>query len=218
MEFASHRDARIRETIALRPDCPMGVLATLAFDGDRGVRRAVAASPRIASAIAAELATDRDQEVLKTLARNAATDGATLRTLAGHRRSEVKRLARKALDARESRDQDGSEAVVAFPARAAADAAVPPELRDRWRPAEARTSPSHAHSEQRFHAPRPAVPSRPSPPVSSGPVAEAHPQQVAAPLPPQGQGAVPSQAYQPQPLAPGSPAQPEWGYVFQARS
>ncbi len=154
LTFAAHRDARIRETIALRPDCPMGVLATLAFDSDRTVRRAVAASPRMASAIADALATDRDQEVLKALARNPLTDEETLRRLEGHRRSEVRRIARQALAVRQSTPREATVQT------ARVEVSVPLELRDRWSPASAESSPSRERTASRFYAPRPEVPSR----------------------------------------------------------
>lgn len=160
LEFAAHRDARIRETIALRPDCPTGLLATLAFDDDRSVRRAVAAHPRIAPAIATELARDRDQEVLRTLARNSAVDEAVVRALASHRRGEVRRTARRALEERASRGADRPRG----PERDLEDL-IPPELRDRWRPPSAEASPAPTRS-ARAYAPRPVVPSRP--PVPEG--------------------------------------------------
>ncbi len=154
LRYASHRDARIRETIALRPDCPIGVLATLAFDADRSVRRAVAASPRIIAAIATELLQDRDREVLHSLARNPRTDAATLEILASHRRGDIRRIAARTLLDLEGR-QEGSAAQDHD-----LDSAVPHELRDRWRPQSAESSPSPDRRENRMLAPRPAVPRR----------------------------------------------------------
>ncbi len=154
LQFAAHRDVGIRETIALRPDCPTGVLATLAFDDSRSVRRAVAANQRIAPAIAVELSRDRDQEVLRALARNPAVGEPVLRALAAHRRSEVRRTARRELEQRSahapSRPSDPQTPTSEL---------VPPELRDRWRPPKAESSPVPA-ANARAYAPRPVVPPR----------------------------------------------------------
>ncbi|WNM24033.1 hypothetical protein RN607_11720 [Demequina capsici] len=153
LQFASHPDPRIRETIALRPDCPVGVLATLAFDGDRTVRRGVASSPRIPQAVSTELAGDRDQAVLKALLRNPATDEATVRALAGHRRAEIREIARAAIERRAAALPTSRDAA------ADPDEHIPMELRDRWRPPQAEVSPATPQA-ARTYAPRPVVPAR----------------------------------------------------------
>ncbi|WP_156160612.1 hypothetical protein [Demequina soli] len=98
MELARHREPAVREAIASRADCPLGMQATLAHDRRASVRVALAAGGGLAAAIARVLADDKDVAVLKALARNAATPRPVLETLAAHRREEVARLARRAID------------------------------------------------------------------------------------------------------------------------
>ncbi len=95
--LADHREPAVREAIAARPDCPLGMQATLAHDRKASVRVALASGAGLAGAIAGVLVADRDLAVLKALARNAATPRGVLERLAGHRREEVSRLARRAL-------------------------------------------------------------------------------------------------------------------------
>ncbi|MDN4475056.1 hypothetical protein QQX09_04190 [Demequina sp. SYSU T00192] len=96
--LAQHREPAVREAVAARPDCPLGMQATLAHDRRTSVRVALASGPGLAGSIASVLAQDRELSVLKALARNAATPRAVLGRLAEHRREDVARLARRSLD------------------------------------------------------------------------------------------------------------------------
>lgn len=158
MQLASHREAEVREVIALRGDCPMGVLATLAYDRRPQVRRAVAASGRVPEAIATHLSSDRDPTVLRALARNAVVSDELLRGLTRHRRDDVSATADRMLAARA--EERANRASGRDLRAGASDASLPSELRDRHesvdgvgaQPATLRTGP-------RMLAPRPSVPS-----------------------------------------------------------
>lgn len=98
LELAQHKEAVVREAIASRPDCPLGMQASLAHDRRTSVRVSLAAGAGLAGSIAAVLVGDREPAVLKALARNAVTPRNVLERLAVHRREDVARLARRALD------------------------------------------------------------------------------------------------------------------------
>ncbi|WP_156163821.1 hypothetical protein [Demequina maris] len=98
LELAQHREPAVREAVASRPDCPLGMQASLAHDRRTSVRVALAAGPGLAGAIAGVLAKDRELSVLKALARNSATPRHVLERLAAHRREDVARLAQRSLD------------------------------------------------------------------------------------------------------------------------
>lgn len=99
-KLAMCKQRDVRAAIARRIDCPMGVLASLAFDHDGDVRVAVAGNPRITEAVSAHLARDRDANVVKALARNHAIDLAMLQRLALHKKDDVRRVASRNLDER----------------------------------------------------------------------------------------------------------------------
>ncbi|WP_062383891.1 hypothetical protein [Demequina iriomotensis] len=98
LALGAHRVPEVREAIAARSDCPIGMQATLAHDRRASVRVALAAGRGLAAGVAAELAEDRELAVVKALARNARTPRAVLEVLAANRREDVARLARRALD------------------------------------------------------------------------------------------------------------------------
>jgi len=98
MQLAQHRETAVREAVAARPDCPLGMQASLAHDRRASVRIALASSGALAVAISKVLVADREVGVLKALARNPVVPRAVLETLAAHRREEVARLARRALE------------------------------------------------------------------------------------------------------------------------
>ncbi|MDN4482792.1 hypothetical protein [Demequina lignilytica] len=98
IELSRRREPEIREAIAARHDCPLGVQANLLHDRRASVRIALASNKELFAAVAEELARDRDVAVLKALARSEGAPRRVLETLAGHRRDEVARLARRALD------------------------------------------------------------------------------------------------------------------------
>lgn len=98
IELSRRREPDIREAIASRHDCPLGVQANLLHDRRASVRIALASNPELFGAVADELSRDRDVAVLKALARSAGAPRRVLEALARHRRDEVARLARRALD------------------------------------------------------------------------------------------------------------------------
>lgn len=97
VELAQHRETEVREAIASRADCPLGMQATLCHDRKASVRIALAAGPGLAGSIARILATGREAAVLKALARNDVTPRDVLTQLSRHRREEVAHLATRAL-------------------------------------------------------------------------------------------------------------------------
>jgi hypothetical protein len=98
--LAMNGDDAVRATVAGRPNCPLGLLASLAHDRRTDVRVAVAGNSRITDAIAHHLAGDRDPRVLKALARNASVAPDIVEGLALHRKSDVRRVASREIDAR----------------------------------------------------------------------------------------------------------------------
>ncbi|WP_430867695.1 hypothetical protein [Demequina aurantiaca] len=102
MELATSRSTAIREAIASRSDCPLGVLAALAHDHRTSVRCEVAANPSMPRAIAEVLMRDRDASVLKAIARNDAAPQDVVAFLAAHRKEDVRRVASKRRTAEEA--------------------------------------------------------------------------------------------------------------------
>lgn len=99
-KLATCKERDVRVVIARRVDCPMGVLASLAFDHDSEVRAGVAGNPRITDAVSTHLARDRDAKVVKALARNHAIDLTLLQGLALHKKEDIRRVASRNLDER----------------------------------------------------------------------------------------------------------------------
>jgi len=99
-QLATSKETEVRVVIARRSDCPMGLLAALAFDHSPDVRTGVAGNPRITGAVSDHLAKDRDPNVVKALARNHIIDIALLERLALHRKDDVRRVASRNLDER----------------------------------------------------------------------------------------------------------------------
>lgn len=93
--IAASKDAKIRESLAARPDAPLSVLILLAQDSKSGVRKALAANPAVglAASVLSMLASDKDTDVVLALAENAATPVETLRTLVDHRKKAVREAA-----------------------------------------------------------------------------------------------------------------------------
>ena len=93
--LATSKDAKIRESLAARPDAPLSVMILLAQDSKSNVRRALAANPAIgiATSVLSILAGDKDTDVVLALAENAATPAVTLQVLVGHGKKNVRRSA-----------------------------------------------------------------------------------------------------------------------------
>ena len=93
--LATSKDAKIRESLAARPDAPLSVLILLAQDSKSNVRKALAANPAIgiATSVLSILGSDKDTDVVLALAGNAATPAATLRALLDHGKKSVRKSA-----------------------------------------------------------------------------------------------------------------------------
>ncbi len=97
--LATSRDAKIRESLAARPDAPLSVLILLAQDSKSNVRKALAANPAvgIAASVLSILAADKDTDVVLALVENAATPVATVRALLDHGKKNVRKAAQSRL-------------------------------------------------------------------------------------------------------------------------
>lgn len=128
-QLASCKEIAVREVVARRLDCPMGLLATLAHDVRSEVRAGVAGNPRITQAVAEHLVGDKDPRVLKALSRNHVAPLELVQRLALHKRDEVRRVAVRQLQERmELRAPEASQGTRGD---------LPFELRDRVAPAAA---------------------------------------------------------------------------------
>lgn len=83
----------VREAVARREDCPLGLMVTLAHDNVSDVRAAVAANPSTSHTILAMLAEDRSHDVLVALVRNPSLADDVVDRLATHRKSGVRNAA-----------------------------------------------------------------------------------------------------------------------------
>jgi hypothetical protein len=108
----------VREAIAGREDCPLGVMVGLAHDSHVEVRTAVAGNVSVARTVMEHLARDRSPEVVIALLGNPAVEMDIVEALAFHKRSDIRAAAGERLDS-------GVQ-----PSRASADSSVP-ELRER---------------------------------------------------------------------------------------
>ena len=133
LRLAVHRDHWVREAVALREDCPLGVLITLAHDRAVNVRVAVAANTRIGRAVAEHLVTDRENSVLRALIHNERVPEDLIERLAFHKRDSVRLAAAKRIDARPTAPPAPGPGLVIVP--------LPAELRDRAMPQSARLRP-----------------------------------------------------------------------------
>lgn len=95
LNLASSKDAKIRESLAARPDAPVSVLILLAQDSKSPVRRAVAANPSVgvAMSVLSILASDKDADVALALVENPATPADTVRQMLDHGKKNVRRAA-----------------------------------------------------------------------------------------------------------------------------
>lgn len=91
--LAQSKHRVVRETIAARPDAPLGVLAALANDGQAEVRAVVASNPSAAPAIIEGLSEDHNASVALSLAHNPSAPRAVLLRLVTHRKANVRAAA-----------------------------------------------------------------------------------------------------------------------------
>ena len=102
MALGSSRNTLVRETVAARGDCPLGLMVTLAHDHVVEVRCAIARNPRAQGTVMAYLSADRSVHVLKALLENPSLPMALVEELAFHKKSEVRMTAAARLDAGEA--------------------------------------------------------------------------------------------------------------------
>ncbi|SEJ16363.1 hypothetical protein [Demequina mangrovi] len=103
LELGGSRNAVVREAIAARPDCPFGLMVTLAHDSAPPVRAALAANPRVLQSLLEHLSRDRQETVLIAAAGNPTATSEILDALAGSRKAAVRDAAVAALDAQADR-------------------------------------------------------------------------------------------------------------------
>ena len=96
--LGASRNNLVRAAIALRPDCPFGLMVTLAHDFSAEVRANVASNPSVQQTVMAYLATDRSVAVVTALISNPSLPAEILESLAFHRKREVRAAAAARLD------------------------------------------------------------------------------------------------------------------------
>lgn len=122
-ELAASPNTPIRQAVAARLDCPLGLMIELSADDATEVRMALAANPS-AAPVMEQLAQDRNRDVVKTLAVNPALPQGALLGLTSHKRRDVRNVALERLRELERTSQTR--------------AAAAPELQDRaWPPTQA---------------------------------------------------------------------------------
>lgn len=89
----------VRQAVACRTDCPLGVMVVLAHDSQAQVRETLALNSSITRALMEHLALDKNVEVLVALTKNAGIDLDIVEKLAFHKRADVRSAASARLDA-----------------------------------------------------------------------------------------------------------------------
>ena len=117
-QLGQSKNAYVREIIAGRLDCPLGLMVTLAHDYVPDVRIAVARNPSALQSVMEYLARDKHTAVVEALMDTPALPAEVLGELAFHKRASVRDLAVARLNA-------------ANPAGASPEDHATPELRDR---------------------------------------------------------------------------------------
>lgn len=92
-ELAQSKNYLVREAVAVRMDCPLGVIFTLAQDDRPSVRALLAANPSIPGGIVGHLLHDPEREVLLALLANPNIERAAVEKLAFHTDTKVRETA-----------------------------------------------------------------------------------------------------------------------------
>lgn len=92
LALVSSKDAKVRLSLAARPDAPLSALIHLAQDSKSGVRKALAANPALArvQTVVTMLCEDKDLDVLIAVAQNPAVPAAWVSALRDHPRRQVR--------------------------------------------------------------------------------------------------------------------------------
>ncbi len=98
VELAQSKNELVKEIIAGREDCPLGIMVTLTHDKATDVRAAVAGNPLASRTVMEHLADDKQSAVLEALVANPSLPVDMLEQLAMHRRADVRTLAAAKLD------------------------------------------------------------------------------------------------------------------------
>ncbi len=98
-ELAQSKNYLVREAVAQRDDCPLGVIFTLAQDDKPSVRALLAANPIIPGGIVGHLLHDTETEVLLALLANPSIERAAVEKLAFHANTKVREAAATVLAA-----------------------------------------------------------------------------------------------------------------------
>lgn len=128
LPLGSSRSAAVREVVASRQDCPLGLMVSLAHDYHVDVRCAIAGNPSAQRSVLAYLAADRHVEVVLAVVSNPSLPPDVLDELAFHRRAVIKRAAAERLNAGTDRSRQEQERRTAFE-----DARVP-EVAEKYVP------------------------------------------------------------------------------------
>ena len=99
LEFGASRNRLVRGVVAGRPDCPLGLMVTLAHDFDTEVRIAVAGNSSALESVLRYLAADKNTDVVLGVIANPRTPLETIEELAVHKNSKVREAAVERLEA-----------------------------------------------------------------------------------------------------------------------
>ena len=143
--LAGGRNAVVRETVAGRPDLPLGTMVALAHDRSADVRAAIASNPHATPSVLEHLACDRQPAVLHGLLDNPALEPELAARLASHRREDVRDHAARRLATSSGGESDRDHATPELRERGgSADGALPGRAMTSLyedRPAPTRTAP-----------------------------------------------------------------------------
>ena len=90
LDLGSSGNVIVRAAIAVRSDCPLGLMVSLAHDYSPDVRVAVAGNPRALRSVLHYLAADRSVQVVLAVIANPSLPEDILEELAFHKKSEVR--------------------------------------------------------------------------------------------------------------------------------
>lgn len=99
LEFGSSRNRLVRGVVAARPDCPLGLMVTLAHDFDTEVRIAVAGNSSALESVLRYLAADKNADVVLAVIGNQRTPHDTIEELAVHKNAKIREAAVERLEA-----------------------------------------------------------------------------------------------------------------------
>lgn len=99
VELGASHNKMVREIVAARADCPLGLLVTFAHDHVVSVRVAVASNPIALRSVMAYLSADRAIEVVEALIGNPSLPPEILNEIAFHRKGRVRDVAAIRLNA-----------------------------------------------------------------------------------------------------------------------